>query len=116
MLDTKNIPNVCICINNKVLQTYALRSLDLLESITAASYYYSSTEQKVVSMVKSILKNHPFVDGNKRTGVILLIFLTRRLDLHLKATDADLFQIIVEVAADKDNKFSVERLVKKLFK
>lgn len=37
---------------------------------------YPSLLSKVAAMCRSIISNHPFVDGNKRTGIhVMLIFL-----------------------------------------
>lgn len=33
---------------------------------------YESAIQKAAALVESILINHPFIDGNKRTGYVLL--------------------------------------------
>ena len=36
---------------------------------------YASIVQKAASLIESILVNHPFVDGNKRTGYVLMRLL-----------------------------------------
>lgn len=44
------------------------------------------------------MKNHPFVDGNKRTGYTLarLTLLTYDLDLH--ASDDEEYDMVIQVA------------------
>ena len=38
--------------------------------------YYPSVCDKAGALIESLIKNHPFVDGNKRTGyVIMRLFL-----------------------------------------
>lgn len=32
--------------------------------------FYPSPEEKAGAVLESVLKNHPFLDGNKRTGVV----------------------------------------------
>ena len=54
-----------------------LRSLDLLESALSrarqASYYASPTLQEMGALIaEGIVRNHPFVDGNKRTALLAL--------------------------------------------
>ena len=44
---------------------------------------YPSPEEKAAALIESIVKNHPFIDGNKRIGYVLmrLILLNERLDI-----------------------------------
>ncbi|MHB8950783.1 MAG: type II toxin-antitoxin system death-on-curing family toxin [Rhodoferax sp.] len=53
----------------------------------AASYGYS------------ISRNHPFIDGNKRTGFVVLELFLALNGYDLNATDADCVLTIVSVAA-----------------
>jgi death on curing protein len=46
-----------------------------------------------------IIKNHPFVDGNKRVGVILLELFLEDNGFILTVEDADLTALILAVAA-----------------
>jgi death-on-curing protein len=60
-----------------------LRDAGMLESALAVPFQtfdgvplYPSIQQKAARMCHSLIQNHPFVDGNKRTGIhIMLIFL-----------------------------------------
>ena len=44
-----------------------------LHSAFASLDYYETDLEKFASVVRSVMQNHPFADGNKRTGVFLLI-------------------------------------------
>ena len=53
-----------------------VRDLGLVESAVArpkgtfgGEYLYSSIFDKAAALLQSLLKNHPFVDGNKRTAL-----------------------------------------------
>lgn len=53
-----------------------VRDLGLVESAVArpmstfgGKYLYSSIFDKAAALLQSLLKNHPFVDGNKRTAL-----------------------------------------------
>ena len=45
---------------------------------------YQSIEEKASAILESILINHPFVDGNKRTGYTLfrLMLLSENMDIN----------------------------------
>ena len=73
-----------------------VRDLGLLESALARPknrFAYSeqppSLAQLAASYAKGIVANHPFVDGNKRTGFIVSVMFLRLNGLHLTATKED---------------------------
>ncbi len=39
------------------------------------SEFYPEPEQKAAAILESIVSNHPFIDGNKRTGYVLMRLL-----------------------------------------
>jgi|SRR5690606_83289 len=49
-----------------------------------AQELYPSPIDKAAAILESIVKNHPFIDGNKRTGYVLarLILMDNKLDIH----------------------------------
>ncbi len=46
-----------------------------------------------------IINNHPFVDGNKRTGFILAYAFLRLNGLELRASEAETYEIIMALAS-----------------
>jgi len=63
--------------------TDGLRDIGLLESALNSPFQtfdeidiYPTLQQKAARLAFSIVKNHPFIDGNKRSGVhVMLVFL-----------------------------------------
>lgn len=64
--------SVVIQINKDVGESGRLLKPDVLDSAFASFGYYPDKLQGAVSVVRSIMQGHPFLDGNKRTGVVLL--------------------------------------------
>jgi death-on-curing protein len=60
---------------------------------------YPSIEEKAARYAFGIIKNHPFADGNKRTGTALMITFLRLNNLRFKPRHKDLEQIILDVAS-----------------
>jgi len=83
-----------------------------LGSVLSAVDYYETNEEKIASIILGIIKNHPFLDGNKRTATITLFHLSEENNIKL-VNDTKLFSAIVRIAA---NKLSVEEIVKLVFK
>ena len=60
---------------------------------------YPSLQQKAARLCYGLVKNHPFVDGNKRIGAhVMLVFLAvNGMELHY--TQQELVDIILQVAS-----------------
>ncbi|CAN5211582.1 hypothetical protein BH23BAC1_BH23BAC1_47700 [soil metagenome] len=48
---------------------------------------YPTTVDKAAAVIESIVKNHPFFDGNKRTGYTIMRLLLLNDELHIKASE-----------------------------
>jgi death-on-curing protein len=64
---------------------------------------YSTPLQKAAALIESILSNHPFVDGNKRTGYVLMRLLLINYKLDLKASQEEKFNFVIRIASGKFN-------------
>lgn len=49
----------------------------------------------------AIIKNHPFLDGNKRTGLTAAILFLIHNDIFINAQDNELFDLTVAMAQSK---------------
>jgi death-on-curing protein len=66
---------------------------------------YPDIDAKAAVLVFGIIKNHPFVDGNKRTGLFALFEFLERNGLTINAPADDLYQFTINIATstlDKD--------------
>jgi len=80
---------------------------------------YSSVEEKAAHLLYFMVKNHPFVDGNKRSGAFTFIWFLRRAGLleHLKITPPALTALTLFIAeSDPKNKEKMIKVVLQLLK
>lgn len=83
-----------------------VRDEGLLESALEAPFQafgdidaYPSLQQKAARLGYGLIKNHPFVDGNKRIGThVMLVFLALN-GVELSHSQKELSDIILAVAA-----------------
>ncbi len=84
---------------------HGLRDRGGLEAALARPYasfrgidLYPDPITKAAALVESVVMNHPFVDGNKRTGYVLgrLELITH--DTDLRATDEEEYEMVIQVA------------------
>jgi death-on-curing protein len=82
-----------------------IRDESILDSALAAPFQtfdsvelYPSTVAKIARMVYSLVCNHPFIDGNKRIGVYMMLVLLEINHITAEFTDDDVIHIGLELA------------------
>ena len=83
----------------------SLRSEALLESALGQAYQtfggeelYKTEEEKAAALCRSLICNHPFTDGNKRTGVLLLLTHVTLSGRRLTAENEDVIALGLRAA------------------
>jgi death-on-curing protein len=77
---------------------------------------YDSIEEKAAAIVQSILTNHPFFDGNKRTGYVLMRLFLRLNGKDIIAAENEKYDFVISIAQGKMNidqitKWIIEKVV-----
>lgn len=82
-----------------------LRDRGLLESalaMPAATFagesLHPSPHEQGAAYLFHLVKNHPFVDGNKRAGLACALAFLRLNGIRIRATDDDLVDLVMGVA------------------
>jgi death-on-curing protein len=60
---------------------------------------FPSIHQKAVRMGYGLIKNHPFVDGNKRIGAHVMLVLLAINGIELDYTQKELYEMILDIAS-----------------
>ena len=89
-------------------QGQGVRDEGLLQSALSAPFQsfsgtdaYPSLQQKAARLAFGLVKNHPFIDGNKRIGAhAMLVFLALN-GVELDYEQKELSDLILSVAADE---------------
>lgn len=63
---------------------------------------YPSPIERAAKLAQGIVCNHPFFDGNKRTGVTVMGVYLQAEGLELTATNAELIEFGLHVAQDSN--------------
>src|SRR5580700_1082464 len=76
--------------------TNGIRDIGALESAINRPYVtfnsvelYPNPIEKAVAIIESIINNHPFVDGNKRAGYVLMRLLLLNLGYDIHASEEE---------------------------
>lgn len=83
-------------------------SRDAIESAIARPYsgfgrraLFPRIHQKAAALVHALIKNHGFIDGNKRTAVIAVNVLLEHSGYELNASNAEVEWMAITVADSK---------------
>ncbi len=105
-------PNQVLYLHERILQQSAglvgLRDESLLESAVyrpqvtfGGQELYPDLYSKVAALGHSLIQNHPFADGNKRTGFQAMRLMLRLNGFDLQGTQKMKFQFVINVATGK---------------
>ena len=97
-----------------------IRDLRLLHSALAmpdmgsgSVYFHTSLHEMAAAYLFHIVKNHPFVDGNKRVGMLASYVFLRMNGVELVATNEAVFELVLSVAEGRTDKAAVAQFLRK---
>lgn len=89
---------------------YGIRDYGLLESALAQPWQtfggeelYRTDVEKACRLAYGIIRNHPFVDGNKRTGAAMLGVMLRMSGIAFQPDHTEFLAAMLEAAAGSMN-------------
>ena len=99
---------------------HGVRDLGLLESAVArpqATFdqqeLYPDLFEKAAAFMESLINNHPFVDGNQRTGIACAVLFLQQNGISFSAKNADLEKFTLRVASSKAGRSEITTWLKK---
>ncbi len=99
---------------------HGVRSLDLLLSSIArpqasfgGSDLYKNIYEKGSSIVHSIILNHPFIDGNKRTAITSLARFLHINSFELSATNNQVIEFMLKIATNSVSQLDISNWIEK---
>ena len=85
---------------------HGVRDVGLLESAIAppmATFdkreLYTNIFDKAAALMESLINNHPFLDGNKRTGIACTVLFLRRNGIGFSANNSEREEFTLRVAS-----------------
>jgi len=96
-----------------------IRSVELLESALgmpaatfAGGYLHGELYEMAAAYLFHLVKDHPFLDGNKRTGLMAMLAFLGMNGLRLEAGEKELTDLVFGVADGRTGKAEVAVFVK----
>ncbi len=102
-----------ILIHDIVIQRFGgssgIRDNDALESAINRPFatfdgkdLYPEVIDKAAAILESLVTNHPFVDGNKRIGYVIMRLFLLQNDLDIIASQDEKYELVMAVAKGED--------------
>jgi death-on-curing protein len=97
-----------------------IRQLDLLQSAMGnveatfgEIFLHETIFEMAAAYLYGICRNHPFVDGNKRTATAAALTFLRMNDIRVHATEDDFYDLVIGVAEARVSKAAVAVFLEK---
>lgn len=85
-----------------------IRDKGLLDSAIARPFQtfggeelYPSPIEKAAALIESIIVNHPFIDGNKRTGFLGMVSILLEYEILLKVSKDEAYNFTIKISTGK---------------
>ncbi len=108
MISVKEVENIHAILIDKFGGSHGIRDLGSLESALARPFQrfeneelYPSPILKAAALLESILINHPFIDGNKRTAYTIVRLFLLSNDFDINASQEEKYNFIISTASGK---------------
>ncbi len=108
--------------HKKIIQatggSYGIRDIGLIKSSLNRAYVtfdgqdlYKENKDKIVAITYSLIKNHGFIDGNKRIGVAVMLLLLRLNDIKIEYTQKELIELGSGIADGSFDEKEIKRWI-----
>ena len=88
--------------------SYGIRDENLLDSALNIPFqsfggieFYPSVIEKAVRLCFGLVKNHPFIDGNKRIGAMVLLSTLDLNNISVRTNNTELVEVILSLSTGK---------------
>lgn len=74
--------------------------------------FYPSIQGKAARLCYSIINNHPFIDANKRIGILAMLVFLKINHVELQCQDEDIINLGLDIASGKhDSSYIMEWII-----
>jgi death-on-curing protein len=106
MIPIKDVEQIHTLLIDTFGGSHGIRDINALESALARPFQtfdnkelYPSVIEKASALLESILTNHPFIDGNKRTGYVITRLFLMNNGHDINATQQEKYEFIISIAS-----------------
>lgn len=108
MIDIEEVLEIHNFLINEFGGSHGLRDQALLESALlrplttfSGEELYKTPVEKAAAVFESIVKNHPFQDGNKRIAYVVLRLVLMNSGLDIVSSEEEKYEFVIKTASGK---------------
>jgi len=125
MISVDEVINIHDILIDKFGGSHGIRDINALESAITRPFMtfdqkdlYPSLTAKASALIESLISNHPFIDGNKRVGYVIMRYFLLTSGFDIQATQSEKFEFVIKIAQNQltfgqINSWISEKLLKK---
>jgi len=105
MIKIELVINIHELLIEKFGGVHGIRDLKSLESAISRPFMtfeeedlYPTPIQQATALIESLIRNHPFIDGNKRIGYVIMRFFLMQNKIDLKANQSEKYDFVMKIA------------------
>ena len=106
MIDIEDVLKIHEFLINKFGGSQGVRDIDLLKSAIGRPFQtfdkkdlYGSPIEKSAAIIESVVSNHPFIDGNKRLGYVLMRLFLMEQGMDIRASQKGKYEFFIAIAS-----------------
>ena len=99
-------------INLAIKETGIAVDKNKIAGVLSSLDYYNTKEEKIACLVRSLVKNHGFTNGNKRTAGAFYLAMCKHMNYNPPFNNQDFANMFIDIA---NNNYSVETIASMLF-
>jgi death-on-curing protein len=110
MIKIEEVINIHDILIDRFGGSYGIRDHNALESAINRPFMtfdqkelYPSQTEKAAALIESLISNHPFLDGNKRIGYVLMRYFLLRNGFDISASQSEKFEFVIKIAQGQLN-------------
>jgi len=107
MISLKEIEEIHKALINYFGGAHGIRDIAGLESALSRPFQTFENKElhptpinKAAALIESILINHPFIDGNKRTGYVAMRIFLIANNLDIEASQEEKYRFVMDIASE----------------
>ncbi|MEZ5044881.1 MAG: type II toxin-antitoxin system death-on-curing family toxin [Saprospiraceae bacterium] len=77
---------------------------------------YLTPIEKPAAVLGSIVVNHPFIDGNKRTGYVLMTMILLEAGIDINASQKEKYDLVIGLAKGELDHSKIAQLIREKIK
>jgi death-on-curing protein len=119
MIDYKEVLSIHEILIEKFGASKGVRDINILLSALNRPFetfdgqeLHKTITEKAAALIESIVKNHAFIDGNKRTGYVIMRLFMMQNGFDINASYTEKYEFVIDIASGKSAIHEIENWIK----